>query len=55
MIAVYFVIVTMCTVGYGDIRPVSVYETILSLFSIILACGVFAFAINKIGIVLSVN
>lgn len=38
--------VTMITVGYGDIGPVSDIEKGLCIITMILACGVFAYALN---------
>ncbi len=43
--------VTMCTVGYGDILPVNSYEQLLSIFTIMIACGVFGYTVNEIGVV----
>lgn len=45
----YFITVTMTTIGYGDIVPTNVIETIVSIFSMIIACGVFGYTINSIG------
>lgn len=41
----------MCTVGFGDISPVNDYETFVGIITILLTCGVFAYAINYIGII----
>lgn len=43
----------MVTVGYGDITPTNNYELICANVTMFIACGVFAFSINAIGIVLS--
>ena len=45
----YFVIITMITVGYGDISPVNNYEKIFSIFFVFIACGIFAYSLNSIG------
>jgi hypothetical protein len=37
----------MCTVGYGDIAPMNSIEIIINIVNILLACGVFAHAVNK--------
>jgi len=37
----------MITVGFGDIVPISNIEKLFSIFMMILACGVFAFALSK--------
>ena len=50
--ALYFSIVTMVTVGYGDISPQNSLEKTFSIIIIVLACGFFAYAINSIGIIL---
>ena len=43
---------TMTTVGYGDITPKNNLERLTANITMFLACGVFAFSINSIGIVL---
>ena len=45
----YFSIVTMMTVGYGDIKPNNYLECSLNIFLVIYGCGVFAYSINNIG------
>lgn len=47
----YFSIVTMMTVGYGDISPNNYIECMFLIFMIIYGCGVFAYSINNIGII----
>lgn len=42
-------IITMSTIGYGDISPVTVTEKIFGILVTLVACGVFAFAVNMIG------
>ncbi|CAD8127591.1 unnamed protein product [Paramecium sonneborni] len=49
----YWATVTMITVGYGDITPQNYIETIICIILMFMACGVFAFSINKIGSILS--
>lgn len=39
----------MTTIGFGDIVPTNVVETIVSIFTMIIACGVFGYTINSIG------
>ena len=39
----------MCTIGYGDITPISVSEKIYSIFMIQFSCGVFAYTVNTVG------
>ena len=36
----------MITVGYGDITPVSNPEILISIISMLISCGVFAFSVN---------
>ncbi|KAL4434928.1 hypothetical protein ABPG74_021267 [Tetrahymena malaccensis] len=47
--AYYFSTVTMITVGYGDYTPQNPKEMIISVFTMLLSCGVFAYSINAIG------
>ena len=39
----------MITVGYGDITPINDIEYIFSIFTMMIACGVFAYSVNQIG------
>mmetsp|Transcript_7935 Transcript_7935/g.7805 ORF Transcript_7935/g.7805 Transcript_7935/m.7805 type:complete len:526 (+) Transcript_7935:74-1651(+) len=43
----------MTTVGYGDIVPLTVSEKIYAMFSMIVACGVFAYTVGSIGSLVS--
>ncbi|EGR33586.1 hypothetical protein IMG5_048560 [Ichthyophthirius multifiliis] len=45
--------VTMVTVGYGDITPLNVYEKQLSILTILIACGIFAFSVSSINNIMS--
>lgn len=47
--AFYFSCVTMVTVGYGDITPESNVELMISVASMLISCGVFAYSVNQIG------
>lgn len=47
--SLYFAIVTMVTVGYGDITGQNEMECLFNIFLIIYGCGVFCFTINDIG------
>lgn len=49
--SLYYVIVTMCTVGYGEITPQNNNEIVLSIVTILVTCGVFAYMLNSIGVI----
>lgn len=44
---------TMITVGYGDITPKNDIELLTANITMFLACGVFAFSINSIGLIVN--
>jgi len=48
--SLYFAIMTMITVGYGDIVPVTMSERIVSIIAMLSGCGMFAYSMNSIGI-----
>lgn len=48
MTSFYFNAVTMVTVGYGDITPISHIERVLSIFTVLSACGVFVYSISEV-------
>ena len=50
--AYYFATVTMVTVGYGYSLPTTKYEMLLCIVTMLIACGVFAYSVNCIGIIL---
>ena len=50
--SLYYAIVTMVTVGYGDITPQNSIEKIFSICYIGMACGVFAYGVNEVGTIL---
>lgn len=50
--SIYFICVTMNTVGYGDISPSNPLETIFVIVFIYMACIVFAYTLNSIGTIL---
>ena len=53
MYALYFTVVTMITVGYGDITPKNEIEITCSIFIMMLSCCIFAYSVNKIGMILA--
>lgn len=44
---VYFAFITMITLGYGDIVPVTTKERIFVIAMTLVSCAVFAYSINK--------
>lgn len=50
--ALYFSIVTMITVGYGDIHPTSTTEKAYGVVIMIISCGIFAYSLNYIGTII---
>ena len=50
--SLYYIIVVMNTVGFGDITPRNYYEKIFNIFFIFFGCSIFAFIFNSIGIIL---
>ncbi|KAL4484472.1 hypothetical protein ABPG74_019649 [Tetrahymena malaccensis] len=45
----YFIIVTMITVGYGDVKPTNPLEVGVCIILMMTCCLVFGFTINQIG------
>lgn len=50
--SLYYVVVVMNTVGFGDITPKNQIEITFTVFFIYFACGLFAYTINSIGLIL---
>jgi hypothetical protein len=42
----------MCTVGYGDIVPVSILEKIIIIILVFISTGIFGYTLNSIGYIL---
>lgn len=51
--ALYFTIVTMITIGYGDISPKTTIEMQVSIVVMMISCGVYAYTFNEIGCIVS--
>ncbi|EWS71163.1 cation channel family transporter (macronuclear) [Tetrahymena thermophila SB210] len=47
--SIFWSIITMITIGYGDIVPQSTNERVYVIFVAFVSCGVFAYSINTIG------
>ncbi|KRX06513.1 hypothetical protein PPERSA_05126 [Pseudocohnilembus persalinus] len=45
----YFAVITMITVGYGEITPQTRNERQFVIMATLISCGVFAYGVNKIG------
>jgi len=50
--SLYYAIVTMLTVGYGDIHPYNFIEKEIVILIMIISCGVYAYSLNKIGVLI---
>lgn len=53
IMSLYWSVVTIMTVGYGDISPINEYETIIALITIMFGGAVFMYNINYLGMLLS--
>jgi len=49
----YFSTVTMITVGYGDLVPSNNDEKIICILIMLIACVVFGYSLNTIGVIIN--
>ena len=49
--SLYWSSVTIMTVGYGDFSAENISEVMFSIFTIFFGCGLFAYFINSVGII----
>ncbi|EAR83914.2 cation channel family protein (macronuclear) [Tetrahymena thermophila SB210] len=52
ILSLYWAVVTMITVGYGDVVPQNTWERLFCIIVMLISCGVFGYGINQIGRIL---
>lgn len=45
----YFIVITMSTIGYGDIYPNTIREKFFMIFMAFFSSGLFGYMINSLG------
>lgn len=51
--AIYWAITTLTTTGYGDIRPISLYEKVYAVLTMVFSAAFFSVIIGKIGMAIA--
>lgn len=49
--ALYYVVVSMVTVGYGDIVAQTANEKVFCSMIVIVSCGIYGYSLNSIGVI----
>jgi hypothetical protein len=50
--SMYWAVITMITVGYGDVTPTTDIERITAIVITLISCGMFGYAMNQIGVII---
>ncbi|EGR27853.1 hypothetical protein IMG5_187580 [Ichthyophthirius multifiliis] len=50
--SLYWAIITMLTVGYGEIHPNNELEKLTCIFITVFSCGIYAYTLNRIGVLI---